>query len=88
MENSGIESNTALASSSLVTSILAGCLTHPIDTVKTCLQSDLEKIKYKDFRTTCKIIYKTNIFRGIGWRIGQVTTTIFLVNKFREILDW
>lgn len=41
VESSGVEKNTALAIGALSGAILAGTITHPMDTIKTCMQAGL-----------------------------------------------
>ena len=46
VENSGMEKNSALAAGALTGACFAGTITHPMDTIKTCMQGDLGRVKY------------------------------------------
>ena len=41
-----MEKNTALAIGALSGAILAGTITHPMDTIKSCMQGDIARTKY------------------------------------------
>ena len=45
VHNSGMEPNTALAAGALTGACFAGTVTHPMDTIKTCMQGDLGCVK-------------------------------------------
>ena len=51
----------ALAAGSLTGALLAGVVTHPMDTIKTCMQGDLGQVKYKGIlqrtKTVTHVIY-------------------------------
>ena len=46
-ENNGMESKKALTIGSLIGAVVATVITHPMDTIKTCMQGDIERKKYK-----------------------------------------
>ena len=56
VESSGWERNTALAAGSLSGALLAGVITHPMDTIKSCMQGDLGRAKYDGIVQTGKAI--------------------------------
>lgn len=89
VENSGVEKNTALAAGALTGAIFAGTITHPMDTIKTCMQGDLGGIKYTDITSTGKLLVEEygvvqGLFRGLFWRTALISTTFFLVNSFKQ----
>ena len=46
VDASGWEKNKALAAGSLTGALLAGVITHPMDTIKSCMQGDMDRKKY------------------------------------------
>jgi len=86
----GLSDNVALAAGALTASAISATLSHPLDTIKTCMQGDVEQSTYGNIRATAQVI-KTDrgipgFFNGLGYRIGLITTTFFLANRFKEIL--
>ena len=80
----------ALAVGALVGSSFAATLSHPMDTIKTCQQHDVAGETYgsvsQTFRTLTENGGYRSLFRGLHWRIGLMSTTFFLVNKFKQFL--
>ena len=90
VESSGVERNAALAAGSLAGALLAGVLTHPMDTIKTCMQGDLPRAKYAGVLATGRAIaaehgVATGLFKGLAFRIALISTTFFLVNHFKGL---
>lgn len=91
VESSGVEKNTALAIGALTGAILAGTITHPMDTIKTCMQGDLGQEKYKGIMQTGRLLAEEygvmqGLFKGLSYRIALISTTFFLVNSFKQRL--
>jgi len=86
-----METNTALAAGALVGSFFAATVSHPMDTIKTCMQGDLEQKKYTTVTKTGQSLASEygvaqGLFKGLSFRIVLIATTFFLVNKFKEQL--
>lgn len=69
----------------------ASCVaSHPFDTVKTCLQGDIEKAKYKNTASGFSQIFAesgvSGFYRGLGWRYSRQFLAIFLLDKLRTDL--
>lgn len=91
IEKFNLNSNLGLAVGALSGSIFSATATHPLDTIKTCMQGDVEQVKYKTVRASGQSLIDEfgvarGLFKGLGWRISLITTTFFLVNKFKETL--
>jgi len=89
VDSSGWERNTALAAGSLSGALLAGVITHPMDTIKSCMQGDLGRAKYDGIVQTGKAIAAEHgvvqgLFKGLFYRIALISTTFFLVNTFKQ----
>jgi solute carrier family 25 carnitine/acylcarnitine transporter 20/29 len=91
VEEFGMDPNVGLAVGALAGSFFSATLTHPMDTVKTCMQGDCEQNKYTNIRGTGQSLVdefgvRAGLFKGLAWRISLITTTFFLVNKFKQEL--
>lgn len=81
----------ALAGGSLMGSCFAATLSHPLDTIKTCMQGDLGQTKYTDILATARSLanehgVREGLYKGLSWRIALITTCFFLVNKCKQII--
>ena len=90
VEKFKMDSNLGLAAGALSGSVFAAVATHPMDTIKTCMQGDCEQAKYTNIRGTYVALLKergiAGLFKGLEWRIGLIATTFFLVNKYKSSL--
>ena len=87
--SSGMEKNAALAAGSLTGALLAGVATHPLDTIKSCMQGDLKREKYDGIVQTGRSLATEygvvqGLFKGLFWRVALISTTFFLVNTFKQ----
>lgn len=90
-ESYGMENSMALVAGSLIGAFVSATLSHPMDTIKTCMQGDLGRVKYNNVTQTAKSLVNeygiaNGLFKGLSWRIGLIATTFFLVNKFKVLL--
>tara|TARA_A100001015_G_scaffold5791_1_gene7370 strand:+ start:225 stop:1049 length:825 start_codon:yes stop_codon:yes gene_type:complete len=86
-----LNGNLGLAVGALSGSFFSATITHPMDTIKTCMQGDVEQKKYKGIVQTGRLLAEEygvaqGLFKGLLWRITLITTTFFLVNKFKQTL--
>eukprot|EP00927_Polykrikos_kofoidii_P045953 TRINITY_DN400_c0_g1_i3.p1 TRINITY_DN400_c0_g1~~TRINITY_DN400_c0_g1_i3.p1 ORF type:complete len:288 (+),score=39.75 TRINITY_DN400_c0_g1_i3:67-930(+) len=91
VEDLGMESNTGLAVGSLASAFFSTTLTHPLDTMKTCMQGDCEQKKYTNIRGTRQSLVdefgmRAGLFKGLWWRMSLIATSFFLINKFKQVL--
>ncbi len=70
--------------------MLAATLSHPLDTVKTCLQGDVAQEKYKSMPETCRALMKEGgigrFFTGWSWRTGRMICAIFVMGQCKDRL--
>eukprot|EP00457_Paulinella_chromatophora_P009877 gb/GEZN01009958.1/.p1 GENE.gb/GEZN01009958.1/~~gb/GEZN01009958.1/.p1 ORF type:complete len:321 (+),score=31.48 gb/GEZN01009958.1/:42-1004(+) len=83
--------HTALATGSLASSIFSCALSHPLDTIKTCMQGDMEQQKYKGIRQTWAAIVQEHgfvggLFKGFAHRVALVALSFYLINSFKDLL--
>mmetsp|Transcript_13844 Transcript_13844/g.28571 ORF Transcript_13844/g.28571 Transcript_13844/m.28571 type:complete len:271 (-) Transcript_13844:297-1109(-) len=68
---------------------LFGCyMTHPFDTIKTCMQGDIERATYGNFIQTGQKIGAesgfTGFYRGATFRYGRMVCAVFIMDLLRE----
>jgi hypothetical protein len=68
----------------LLGGLFACYLTHPFDTVKTCMQGDIERIKFKGFADTAKVVYGESgffgFYRGATFRYGRMVIAVGMMD--------
>lgn len=72
---------------------VAAVLTHPVDTSKTCAQSDIAGVKYPNARTALGMVYKDGgigaLYGGGLARTARLCGAFFIINNIREAaIDW
>ncbi|OEU09198.1 mitochondrial carrier [Fragilariopsis cylindrus CCMP1102] len=68
---------------------LFGCyMTQPFDTIKTCMQGDIERKEFGNFLETAKKIGGesgvTGFYRGATFRYGRMVCAVFIMDLLRE----
>jgi len=68
--------------------MIAATLSHPLDTIKTCMQGDVEQKTYKSISQTVTTLYSSEggtsrFFRGWAWRTGRMILAIFLLGQVK-----
>ena len=86
-----MDKSLGLAVGALTGSVAAGFLTHPMDTIKTCMQGDVARVKYTSVLSTGKSLIAeygvaNGLFKGFFWRVSLISTTFFLVNTAKQAL--
>ena len=80
--------NTARVPAALLGGLFACYLTHPADTIKTCMQGDIERVTYGNFfQTASKIYADSSIFgfyRGATFRYGRMVCAVFIMDFLKE----
>jgi len=73
---------------SLLGGLFACYLTQPFDTIKTCMQGDIERNEYGNFfQTTKKIVSESGLsgfYRGATFRYGRMVCAVFILDLLRE----
>jgi hypothetical protein len=72
---------------------VAAVLTHPVDTSKTCAQSDIAGVKYPNARTALGMVYREGgikaLYGGGLARTARLCGAFFIINNIREAaIDW
>mmetsp|Transcript_20854 Transcript_20854/g.49521 ORF Transcript_20854/g.49521 Transcript_20854/m.49521 type:complete len:271 (-) Transcript_20854:949-1761(-) len=78
----------ARAPAALLGGLFACYLTHPFDTIKTCMQGDIEREIYGNFFQTAKKIASDSgvpgFYRGATFRYGRMVCAVFIMDLMRE----
>mmetsp|Transcript_24214 Transcript_24214/g.36309 ORF Transcript_24214/g.36309 Transcript_24214/m.36309 type:complete len:274 (-) Transcript_24214:224-1045(-) len=74
----------------LTGALFASFLTQPFDTIKTCMQGDIERKTYGGFIDTYKKISAerglSGFYSGIAFRYGRMVCAVFMLDKLRMML--
>jgi hypothetical protein len=70
--------------------LIAATLSHPLDTIKTCMQGDLERATYRGQFHTLSTLYAQGgvgrFFSGWSWRTTRMICAIFLLGQCKARL--
>jgi solute carrier family 25 carnitine/acylcarnitine transporter 20/29 len=84
----GVESKLGSFLGACCAGIVAATLSHPLDTIKTCLQGDVAQKKYKSMPETYSTLMKEGgvgrFFTGWGWRTGRMICAIFIMGQCKD----
>jgi len=78
--------------SAMIGGTFASLLTHPVDTAKTCVQSDLTSKKYPTATWTLKYLYTKQdgglhvLFKGVVPRTLRLCGACFVISQVREFM--
>jgi hypothetical protein len=68
----------------LLGGLFACYLTHPFDTIKTCMQGDIERTTYKGFLHTARAVNAesgfTGFYRGAAFRYGRMVIAVGMMD--------
>ena len=91
IERLQMDGSVALGAGALAGSFFSATITHPMDTIKTCMQGDVEQTKYTNIRETGRSLANEfgvaqGLFKGLGWRISLIATAFFLLTNLNKHL--
>jgi solute carrier family 25 (mitochondrial carnitine/acylcarnitine transporter), member 20/29 len=86
----GMSPVTAKVAGALTGGVLAGTLSHPMDTIKSCQQGDLEQKTFTSVAQTARTLFADGgvkrFFRGWGWRTSRMIVGIGLITELRHVV--
>ncbi len=84
-ETYGFTETQAKVGGAVPAGILAAALSHPMDTIKTCMQGDMDRKVYGGVMDTARRLHQeggvARFFNGGGWRTLRVTCGFFIINE-------
>ena len=87
----GLSSGMAKVGGAVAGGVIAATLSHPLDTIKTCMQGDIEKESYTSLSGTASKLFAEGgagrFFTGWGWRTGRMICAVFIMGQCKEILS-
>jgi hypothetical protein len=70
--------------------VLCATLSHPMDTMKTCMQGDIQQTTYKGIMQTYSTLMSQGgvsaFFRGWGWRTSRMILAVGIMTECKERL--
>ena len=70
--------------------LIAASLSHPLDTIKTCMQGDIERATYTNFAGTASKIMAEGgygfFFRGWSFRTTRMICAIWLIGQVKNLI--
>lgn len=85
MEDHGVSTYKAGFGGAIIAGVFASAVTHPLDTIKTCMQGDIERAKFTDVKNTYRKIVEEEghvaLFKGWGWRVSRMICAMFIINE-------
>lgn len=82
--------NKARVPASLLGGLFACYLTHPFDTIKTCMQGDIERTTYSTFTKTAQNIWGQSslpgFYRGATFRYGRMVIAVFMMDTLQSMI--
>ena len=91
-EDAGLSSSVASVVASVGAGLTCAAFSHPLDTLKTCMQGDLERKTYGTMTQTARALYAESgggfgaFFRGYGWRSTNIILDFMILNALMETL--
>jgi hypothetical protein len=74
----------------LLGGLFACYLTHPFDTIKTCMQGDIERNKFKGFLQTAKTVHGESglvgFYRGATFRYGRMVIAVGMMDFLQGMI--
>jgi hypothetical protein len=71
--------------------VIAATLSHPLDTIKTCMQGDIERKRFGSFSETARTLFAEGglgrFFSGWSWRTGRMMCAVFIMGECKTILS-
>jgi len=86
----GKTEDSARFSAAFLCAPIGGMLSHPPDTVKTCMQGDIEGLKYKGYTATANAVIKERgmsaLWAGYPWRCFRQLVALVMFDKIQSEL--
>lgn len=85
------DDNTARIPAALLGGLFGCYMTHPFDTIKTCMQGDIERKTYGSFFHTAGVIWNQSgivgFYRGAPFRYGRMACAVFIMDITKDFVS-
>lgn len=75
---------------SMVGGIVGALPSQPFDIIKTCMQGDVQQVRYSSFSSTLRTLWQENgwrrFYNGCFWRTVNITATVYIANECKTLL--
>ena len=75
---------------SIMSGLIAATCSHPLDTIKTCMQGDVEGKRYSTMTHTARSIHAeygmSGFFNGWFWRTSRMCCAVFIISESKRRL--
>eukprot|EP00940_MAST-03C_sp_MAST-3C-sp2_P002839 g2839.t1 len=75
---------------SIASGLIAATLSHPLDTIKTCMQGDVARKRYGTMTQTARAIHSEygvgGFFNGWFWRTSRMICAVFIISESKRRL--
>eukprot|EP00041_Stephanoeca_diplocostata_P008353 m.123835 g.123835 ORF g.123835 m.123835 type:complete len:226 (-) comp17280_c0_seq4:192-869(-) len=89
-KSTGVEGFPAKFGGSVCAGVVAATLSHPLDTIKTCVQGDLQRSTFGSLSETVGTLHADGgakrFFSGWSWRTSRMILAIFIMGQCKERL--
>lgn len=87
----GTDATTARVVGTVGAGVCAATVSHPMDTIKTCQQGDVDGKHYRSVLQTARTLYRADgvrrFFSGWSWRTGRMICAVAILNGCKDWLD-
>jgi|TARA_B110000208_G_scaffold108962_1_gene134826 solute carrier family 25 carnitine/acylcarnitine transporter 20/29 len=82
----GVGDQAGAVAGALLSGVVSAALTHPLDTIKSCMQGDIEGERYGTMTQTARALYAEEgslrvFFRGYGTRATMICGCFWIFNE-------
>ncbi|KAJ8604972.1 hypothetical protein CTAYLR_006904 [Chrysophaeum taylorii] len=85
LEDKGVSHSAAKVLAPIGAGVIAATVSHPMDTIKSCVQGDLEYSKFKSMLQTAQTLHAENgitrFFTGWGFRTSRMILAVAIMNE-------
>ena len=85
----GLGEGTSKFAGAVGAGVIAATLSHPLDTIKTCMQGDIERKTYTDFVGTARTLYAAEgygaFFKGWSFRTTRMICAIWIIGQCKNV---
>lgn len=85
LKENGVSHSMAKILAPIGAGVIAATVSHPMDTIKSCVQGDLEHTTFKSMRETASVLYDQGgvgrFFTGWSYRTGRMILAVAIMNE-------